>query len=172
MRTPPACRWHGVRFSRESGLRPDLKHQILKLVAAGTAEGLHLIRWPRPRISIQGCAKLRAPLPRQCLRGQNAGLRHGYLREPYAMEDGKIRLPLRRRAHRELLAKGGKLEDTVGRKVASAMLCWPTSATLRTASSRKLSPLLSRLADDLALSAHSWHPAAPATAPRTSSIAC
>ena len=135
-------------FSRESGLRPDLKRQILKLVAAGSAEV-----FTDPLASPTGFPFKVAQLDGT---SSSPGVYEartrvcdlGYLREPYAMEDGKIGYRCSAEPVESYLAKGGKIEDTVGRKC----LCNALLANIGHAQNRKqqeVEPALVTVGDDL-----------------------
>jgi nitronate monooxygenase len=135
-------------FSRESGLRPDLKRQILKLVAAGSAEVFtdplaSPTGFPFKVAQVEGTSS--SPSVYEA-RTRVCDL--GYLREPYAMEDGKIGYRCSAEPVENYLAKGGKVEDTVGRKC----LCNALLANIGHAQNRKqqeVEPALVTVGDDL-----------------------
>lgn len=103
-------------FSEESGLRPDLKKRLVAQAAKGTGEV-----FTDPLASPTGF-----PFKVAQLAGtySDAGVTAartrvcdlGYLREPYAAGEGKIGYRCSAEPEAAYVAKGGKLEDTVGRK--------------------------------------------------------
>jgi nitronate monooxygenase len=103
-------------FSRESGLREDLKEQGLQKARAGTGEVL-----TDPLASPTGF-----PFKVAQLEGTSSELRIyeertricdlGYLREPYATSEGRIGYRCAAEPVANFIAKGGKVEETVGRK--------------------------------------------------------
>jgi len=135
-------------FSRESGLRHDLKRQILNLVAAGSAEVFtdplaSPTGFPFKVAQVEGTSS--SPSVYEA-RTRVCDL--GYLREPYAMEDGKIGYRCSAEPVETYLARGGKIEDTVGRKC----LCNALLANIGHAQNRKqqeVEPALVTVGDDL-----------------------
>jgi nitronate monooxygenase len=134
-------------FSRESGMRPDLKNRLLAQAAAGTGRV-----FTDPLASPTGF-----PFKVAQLESTSANARVyeertrvcdlGYLREPYAVE-GKIAYRCSAEPTATYVAKGGKLEDTVGRKC----LCNALLANIGHAQVRKddmLEPALITVGDDL-----------------------
>src|SRR5580658_161585 len=103
-------------FSNESGLRPDLKRSLIAQAVAGTGEV-----FTDPLASPTGF-----PFKVAQLNGtsSDAGVYQarkrvcdlGYLREPYATETGGIGYRCASEPVANYVAKGGKVEDTVGRK--------------------------------------------------------
>ena len=135
-------------FSRESGLRPDLKQQLLEQAAAGTAEV-----YTDPLASPTGfpfkVARIEGsysdPVVTQA-RTRVCDL--GYLREPYAAGENKIGYRCSAEPVENYLAKGGKIEDTVGRKcLCNALLSNIGKAQIR--ASKEVEPALVTVGDDL-----------------------
>jgi nitronate monooxygenase len=103
-------------FSEESGLRPDLKKRLLSQAVVGTGEV-----FTDPLASPTGF-----PFKVAQLNGTSSALNIyqerkrvcdlGYLREPYAAPDERIGYRCAAEPVANYLAKGGKIEDTVGRK--------------------------------------------------------
>jgi nitronate monooxygenase len=103
-------------FSRESGLRPDLKQRLIEQAAAGTGQV-----FTDPLASPTGF-----PFKVAELDGTLSGLNIyrerervcdlGYLREPYALAGGQLGYRCSAEPVENYVAKGGKIEDTVGRK--------------------------------------------------------
>jgi nitronate monooxygenase len=135
-------------FSEESGLRPDLKKQLLAQAAAGAGDV-----FTDPLASPTGF-----PFKVAQLEGTSSALSVyqertrvcdlGYLREPYAADDNKIGYRCSAEPVANYLAKGGKIEDTVGRKC----LCNALLANIGHAQTRKndsVEPALVTVGDDL-----------------------
>jgi nitronate monooxygenase len=135
-------------FSEESGLRPDLKRTLIAQAVAGTGNV-----FTDPLASPTGF-----PFKVAQLNGtsSDAGVYQarkrvcdlGYLREPYATEDGKIGYRCASEPVANYLSKGGKVEDTVGRKC----LCNALLANIGHAQTRKdgaAEPALVTVGDDL-----------------------
>ena len=103
-------------FSEESGLRPDLKQELLRQIAAGTAKVV-----TDPLASPTGFPFKVAQL-QQTSSGQDVYQHRarvcdlGFLREAYATPDGGIGYRCSAEPVNSYLDKGGKVEDTVGRK--------------------------------------------------------
>ena len=103
-------------FSEESGMRHDLKRMLLAQALDGTGEV-----FTDPLASPTGFPFKVAQLHGTC---SDAGVYQarkrvcdlGYLREPYATDDGKIGYRCSAEPVATYLAKGGTLENTVGRK--------------------------------------------------------
>ena len=103
-------------FSRESGLRADLKKMLIAQAVAGTGEV-----FTDPVASPTGF-----PFKVAQLEGTSSAFNIyqerkrvcdlGYLREPFAAAEGKIAYRCSAEPVDNYLAKGGKIEDTVGRK--------------------------------------------------------
>jgi nitronate monooxygenase len=103
-------------LSKESGMRPDLKHRLLQQAMNDSGEV-----FTDPLASPTGY-----PFKVAQLEGTASVLniyqeRHrvcdlGYLREPYAAGVGRIGYRCAAEPVESYLAKGGKIEDTVGRK--------------------------------------------------------
>ncbi len=135
-------------FSRESGMRPDLKSKLLAKAAAGTGQV-----FTDPLASPTGFPFKVAQLEST---SSNASVYQartrvcdlGYLREPYAAGDGKIAYRCSAEPVANYVAKGGKIEDTVGRKC----LCNALLANIGHAQVRKddaVEPALITVGDDL-----------------------
>jgi len=135
-------------FSEESGLRQDLKRALVAQAVAGSGEV-----FTDPLASPTGF-----PFKVAQLNGtsSDAGVYQarkrvcdlGYLREPYATEDGKIGYRCASEPVANYLSKGGKIEDTVGRKC----LCNALLANIGHAQTRKdgtVEPALVTVGDDL-----------------------
>jgi nitronate monooxygenase len=135
-------------FSRESGMRADLKEALLAKAVAGTGEV-----FTDPLASPTGF-----PFKVAQLEGTSSAFHIyqerkrvcdlGYLREPYAAEEGKIGYRCAAEPVENYVLKGGKVEDTVGRKC----LCNALMANIGHAQSRKdevVEPALVTVGDDL-----------------------
>ena len=135
-------------FSRESGLRPDLKSALLAQAATGTAEV-----FTDPVASPTGF-----PFKVAQLEGTTSAFNIyqerkrvcdlGYLREAYANPEGKIGYRCSAEPVANYVAKGGKVEDTVGRKC----LCNALMANIGHEQTRKdmtVEPALVTVGDDL-----------------------
>jgi len=135
-------------FSNESGLRPDLKRTLIAQAVAGTGEV-----FTDPLASPTGF-----PFKVAQLHGtsSDAGVYQarkrvcdlGYLREPYATENGGIGYRCASEPVANYLSKGGKIEDTVGRKC----LCNALLSNIGHAQTRKdgtVEPALVTVGDDL-----------------------
>jgi nitronate monooxygenase len=135
-------------FSEESGLRPDLKKRLVAQAATGTGEV-----FTDPLASPTGF-----PFKVAQLAGtySDAGVTTartrvcdlGYLREPYAVGDGKIGYRCAAEPEASYVAKGGKIEETVGRKC----LCNALMANIGHPQTRKdgvAEPPLVTVGDDL-----------------------
>jgi len=135
-------------FSRESGLRPDLKKRLLAQAAAGAARV-----FTDPLASPTGYPFKVALLEGSYSDAEVAVARTrvcdlGYLREPYAAPDGNIGYRCAAEPVANFLAKGGKVEETVGRKC----LCNALMANIGHAQTRKNQPeepALVTVGDDL-----------------------
>jgi nitronate monooxygenase len=103
-------------FSQESGLRPDLKKRLVAQAAKGTGEV-----FTDPLASPTGFPFKVAQLAGTYSDAGVTAVRTrvcdlGYLREPYAIGDGKIGYRCSAEPESAYASKGGKIEDTVGRK--------------------------------------------------------
>jgi nitronate monooxygenase len=136
-------------FSRESGLRPDLKQSLIAQATTGTGEV-----FTDPLASPTGFPFKVALLQGSYTDPEVAAVRTrvcdlGYLREPYALEDGKIGYRCAAEPVANYIAKGGKVEETVGRKC----LCNALLANIGHAQVRKgdlmEEPALVTVGDDL-----------------------
>jgi nitronate monooxygenase len=135
-------------FSEESGMRTDLKRSLLAQAKAGTGKVFtdplasptgfpFKVAQLAGSYSDEGVAKART---RVC--------DLGYLREPYAIGEDKIGYRCSAEPVATYVAKGGKIEDTVGRKC----LCNALMANIGHAQTRKdgsAEPPLVTIGDDL-----------------------
>jgi nitronate monooxygenase len=135
-------------FTRESGLRPDLKQTLIAQATTGTGEVFtdpvaSPTGFPFKVALLQGSysdPEVAAARTRVC----DVGL----LRESYATPDGKIGYRCSAEPVANYVAKGGKIEDTVGRKC----LCNALLANIGHAQVRKdqsIEPPLITVGDDL-----------------------
>jgi nitronate monooxygenase len=135
-------------FCEESGLRDDLKRKLLAQAAAGKAEV-----FTDPRVSPTGFPFKVAQLEGtssdpSVYQARTAVCDMGYLREPYALPDGSIGYRCAAEPVATYVAKGGKEEDTVGRKcLCNALLANVGLAQLRRDGS--VEPALVTVGDDL-----------------------
>jgi len=103
-------------FSEESGLRHDLKKMLVAQAAEGTAKV-----FTDPVASPTGfpfkVAQLAGTYSDQGVAATRTRVCDlGYLREPYWTEEGKVAYRCAAEPETSYLSKGGKIEDTVGRK--------------------------------------------------------
>jgi nitronate monooxygenase len=135
-------------FSEESGMRPDLKKTLINQAMTGSGQVFtdplaSPTGFPFKVAQLQGSysdAAVAAERTRVC--------DLGYLREPYSMEGEKIGYRCAAEPVASYVAKGGKIEDTVGRKC----LCNALMANIGLAQVRKddrLEPPLVTVGDDL-----------------------
>jgi nitronate monooxygenase len=135
-------------FSEESGMRPDLKKRLMAQAKAGTGDV-----FTDPLASPTGF-----PFKVAQLEGTSSAFNIyqerkrvcdlGYLRDPYATEGGTIGYRCSAEPVANYLAKGGKIEDTVGRKC----LCNALMSNIGHAQTRKddvEEPPLVTVGDDL-----------------------
>jgi nitronate monooxygenase len=135
-------------FSQESGLRPDLKNSLLAQAVIGTGEV-----FTDPLASPTGFPFKVAQLPGSYSDPEVAAVRTrvcdlGYLREPYVAPNGNIGYRCAAEPVANYVAKGGKVEETVGRKC----LCNALLANIGHAQTRKdeaVEPPLVTVGDDL-----------------------
>jgi nitronate monooxygenase len=135
-------------FSQESGLRPDLKQRLIAKAVAGTGEV-----FTDPLASPTGFPFKVAQLEGSYSDADVAAARKrvcdlGYLREPYANPSGNIGYRCSAEPIDIYVSKGGKIEDTVGRKC----LCNALMANIGHAQTRKddvEEPALITVGDDL-----------------------
>jgi len=135
-------------FSQESGLRPDLKNRLLAKAVTGTGEV-----FTDPLASPTGFPFKVAQLEGSYSDADVAAARKrvcdlGYLREPYANPSGNIGYRCSAEPVDIYVSKGGKIEDTVGRKC----LCNALMANIGHAQTRKdegVEPALVTVGDDL-----------------------
>jgi nitronate monooxygenase len=135
-------------FTEESDLRSDLKSSLLAQAVTGTGEVFtdplaSPTGFPFKVAQIQGSysdPSVAAARPRVC--------DLGYLREPYAVADGTIGYRCAAEPVANYVAKGGKVEETVGRKC----LCNALMANIGYQQTRKdgyVEPALVTVGDDL-----------------------
>ncbi len=103
-------------FSNESGMRPDLKRKLIGQARAGIGEVFtdplaSPTGFPFKVAQVEGTSSA-FPIYQQRKRVCDLG----YLREPYATSEGKIGYRCAAEPVDNYVAKGGKIEDTVGRK--------------------------------------------------------
>jgi len=135
-------------FSQESGMRADLKLKLMNQAKTGSG-----VVFTDPLASPTGF-----PFKVALLEGTSSEFPIyqerkrvcdlGYLREPYAAEEGKIGYRCAAEPVDNYIAKGGKIEDTVGRKC----LCNALMANVGHAQTRKdqaAEPALVTVGDDL-----------------------
>jgi nitronate monooxygenase len=135
-------------FSEESGMRPDLKRTLVAQAAAGKGEV-----FTDPLASPTGfpfkVAQLNGTSSDEGVyQARKRVCDLGYLREPYATENGGIGYRCASEPVANYLSKGGKVEDTVGRKC----LCNALMANIGHGQSRKdgtSEPALVTVGDDL-----------------------
>jgi nitronate monooxygenase len=135
-------------FSEESGMRTDLKRSLLAQARAGTGKV-----FTDPLASPTGFPFKVAQLAGSYSDDGVAQARTrvcdlGYLREPYAIGEDKIGYRCSAEPVATYVAKGGKIEDTVGRKC----LCNALMANIGHAQTRKdgsAEPPLVTIGDDL-----------------------
>ena len=135
-------------FSEESGMRADLKRTLLSQAMAGTGKV-----FTDPLASPTGFPFKVAQLSGSYSDEGVAQARTrvcdlGYLREPYAIDEEKIGYRCSAEPVANYVAKGGKIEDTVGRKC----LCNALMANIGHAQTRKdgsAEPPLVTIGDDL-----------------------
>jgi nitronate monooxygenase len=135
-------------FSSESGMRPDLKTRLIQQAIAGTGEV-----FTDPLASPTGfpfkVARLAGTTSAPDV--YEARIRAcdlGYLREPYAKGEGEIGYRCSAEPVETYVAKGGKIEETVGRKC----LCNTLMANIGHAQTRRDGsdePALITVGDDL-----------------------
>jgi nitronate monooxygenase len=144
-------------FSDESGLRPDLKRELLARTADGTAQVFtdplaSPTGFPFKVASVSGSAS-----ERQVYEGRTRVCDLGYLREPYARADGSIGYRCAAEPQACYVAKGGRIEETVGRKcLCNALLANIGHAQLRKDGANE--PALVTIGDDLDMVRRLIHP--------------
>ena len=135
-------------FSQESGMRADLKKSLIAKAVNGTGEVFtdplaSPTGFPFKVAQLEGTS---SSFPIYQERKRVCDL--GYLREPYAVEEGKIGYRCSAEPVENYVLKGGKAEDTVGRKC----LCNALMANIGHAQARKdqsVEPPLITVGDDL-----------------------
>jgi nitronate monooxygenase len=135
-------------FSQESGLRPDLKTRLLRQVVGGSGQV-----FTDPLASPTGFPFKVAQLEgtsseTNVYRERTRVCDLGYLREPYLTLDGGIDYRCSAEPVANYLAKGGKEEETVGRKcLCNALLANIGHAQARGDAAQE--PALVTIGDDL-----------------------
>ena len=135
-------------FSAESGMRADLKATLMAQAKAGAGEVFtdplaSPTGFPFKVAQLEGTA---SAFPIYQERKRVCDL--GYLREPYVASDGHIGYRCAAEPVANYVAKGGKVEDTVGRKC----LCNALMANVGYAQTRRdhtIEPSLVTVGDDL-----------------------
>ncbi|MFZ0339237.1 MAG: nitronate monooxygenase, partial [Terracidiphilus sp.] len=135
-------------FSSESGMRPDLKTRLIQQAIAGVGEV-----FTDPLASPTGFPFKVAQLEGTSSASEiyEARIRTcdlGYLREPYVVGEGQIGYRCSAEPVENYVAKGGKVEETVGRKC----LCNTLMANIGHAQTRRDGsdePALVTVGDDL-----------------------
>ena len=135
-------------FSRESGLRPDLKMHLLRDVRSGSGQV-----FTDPLASPTGfpfkVARVKGSSSETSVydaRGRICDL--GYLREPYVTPQGIMGYRCAAEPVATYVAKGGKQEDTVGRKcLCNALLS--NIGYSQTRADQAIEPALVTVGDDL-----------------------
>jgi nitronate monooxygenase len=135
-------------FSRESGMRPDLKTRLIRQAIAGKGEVFtdplaSPTGFPFKVAQLEGTTSAAAVYE---VRIRTCDL--GYLREPYATGEGQIGYRCSAEPVDNYVAKGGKIEETVGRKC----LCNTLMANIGHAQTRRDGsdePALITVGDDL-----------------------
>jgi nitronate monooxygenase len=135
-------------FTQESGMRADLKTRLIEQAIAGTGEV-----FTDPLASPTGfpfkVAKLAGTTSESAVYAErNRICDLGYLREPYAVGDDQIGYRCSAEPGENYVAKGGKIEETVGRKC----LCNTLLSNIGHAQTRKdgsVEPALVTVGDDL-----------------------
>lgn len=135
-------------FSTESGLRDDLKQRLLKEAAEGKAKVFtdplaSPTGFPFKVAAIEGTAS-----SAEVYEHRKRICDLGYLREPYVDETGKIAYRCSAEPVENYLAKGGNIEETVGRKcLCNALLANVGYAQIR--ADGVAEPALVTVGDDL-----------------------
>jgi nitronate monooxygenase len=135
-------------LSQDSGLRPDLKATLLAQAAARMGEV-----FTDPLASPTGFPFKVARLSGTSSEANVYENRKrvcdlGYLREPYALSDGRIGYRCAAEPVENYVAKGGRIEDTVGRKcLCNALLSNIGHAQAR--GDETVEPALVTIGDDL-----------------------
>jgi len=137
-------------FCEESGLDSDLKCRVLEGAAAGRVS----VRTD-PRASPTGFPFKVVELPgtaaeREVYEARERVCDLGYLREPYRTPDGKVGYRCASEPLSDYQSKGGRLEDTVGRKCLCNSLLADIGLAQRQKNGKVEPPLLTS-GDDLAL---------------------
>jgi len=135
-------------FAEESGLRHDLKSTLLSQAVAGTG-AVFTDALASPTGFPFKVAQLQGSYSDPAVAAERTRVCDlGYLREPYAAQDGKIGYRCAAEPVANYVAKGGKVEETVGRKC----LCNALLTNIGYAQIRKTGPVepaLVTVGDDL-----------------------
>lgn len=135
-------------FSEESGMSPDLKATLLRQAVTGSGQV-----FTDPLASPTGfpfkVAQLQGSYSDPVVAAERKRVCDlGYLREPYSMEGEKIGYRCAAEPVATYVAKGGKIEDTVGRKcLCNALMANIGLAQIR--SNDRIEPPLVTVGDDL-----------------------
>ena len=135
-------------FCEESGLREDLKSELIAQALAGSAKV-----FTDSRVSPTGFPFKVAQLSGTSseagvYEARTAVCDMGYLREPYAMSDGSIGYRCAAEPIATYVAKGGKADDTIGRKcLCNALLANVGFAQIRKGG--RVEPPLVTVGDDV-----------------------
>jgi nitronate monooxygenase len=135
-------------FSRESGLRPDLKQSLVEQAAAGAGQV-----FTDPLASPTGfpfkVAQLSGTSSNPAVYQERKRICDlGYLREPYVAGDGKIAYRCSAEPEANYVAKGGRADDTAGRKcLCNALLANIGLAQVR--NDDRVEPALVTVGNDL-----------------------
>jgi nitronate monooxygenase len=135
-------------FTQESGLRSDLKQRLLQQAAAGAGQVFtdplaSPTGFPFKVAQLEGTSSSQDAYEK---RTRVCDL--GYLREPYFTSEGGIGYRCAAEPVANYVAKGGKVEDTVGRKcLCNSLLSNVGYAQVRNGTS--LEPALVTIGDDL-----------------------
>jgi len=135
-------------FSRESGMRVDLKSRLIEQAMAGAGE-VFTDPLASPTVFPFKVAQLEGTTSEASIYDErNRSCDLGYLREPYAAGHGQIGYRCSAEPVENYVAKGGKIEETAGRKC----LCNTLLANIGLAQTRKdgsVEPALITVGDDL-----------------------
>ena len=103
-------------FCEESGLRADIKHRLLAKARTGDVDVYtdplaSPTGFPFKVVALEGSLS-----QEEVFQGRERRCDLGYLRDPYERDDGMLGYRCPSEPIEDYLKKGGKLEDTVGRK--------------------------------------------------------
>ena len=108
----------GTAFAlcEESGLLPDVRHELIRKALAGEVH-IHTDSLASPTGFPFKVAELSGSLSEDAVyQSRRRGCDLGFLRQPYRRDDGKIGYRCAAEPVSAYVAKGGRVEDTVGRK--------------------------------------------------------